>query len=403
MRAPGRRARVPLRKTLALGRRRGQGQGRPERPNPEVRPMRCPRLRSATLAILGVALMNAATPDDTAAARGAATRSVVYGRHGMVCAAQPLAVQAGIDVLKQGGSAADAAIAVNACLGLMEPTANGLGGDLFAIVWDPKAGKLAGLNACGRSPLGLRADQIPPEADGTIPLYSPYSWSVPGTADGWFELHARYGKLPMKDVLAAAIRYAEEGFPLSPVIASDWARGANRFKDKPGFAEVFMPGGRAPAEGEVFKNPALGRTLRQLAEGGRDAYYRGPIAAAIVRYSQANGGFFSAEDFAKHRSEWVDPVSTSYRGYDVWELPPPGQGIAALQRVEFAVDRGHPVPQPRGEIVRIAVAGAGHDASPSGRGLAVDVDAAVFEIEERAGRGRAAHFDERRAIQTQRT
>jgi gamma-glutamyltranspeptidase/glutathione hydrolase len=293
--------------------------------------MRFARFRSATLAVLGVALMNAASPDHAAAARGAATRSVVYGQHGMVCAAQPLAVQAGIDVLKKGGSAADAAIAVNACLGLMEPTANGLGGDLFAIVWDPKTKQLAGLNACGRSPLGLRAEQIPPEPDGTIPLYSPYSWSVPGTADGWFELHAKYGKLPMKEVLAAAIHYAEEGFPLSPVIASDWERGAARFKDRPGFAEVFMPGGRAPREGEVFKNPALGRTLRTLAEQGRDAYYRGPIAEAIVRFSQANGGFFSTEDFARHRSEWVDPVSTSYRGYDVWELPPPGQGIAALQ------------------------------------------------------------------------
>jgi gamma-glutamyltranspeptidase/glutathione hydrolase len=293
--------------------------------------MRLARLALALSALAGAALMNAATPDETAAARGAATRSVVYGPHGMVCAAQPLAVQAGLDVLQKGGSAVDAAIAVNACLGLMEPTANGLGGDLFAIVWDPKTKKLAGLNACGRSPLGLKAEQIPPEPDGTIPLYSPYSWSVPGTADGWFELHGRYGKLPMSEVLAPAIRYAEKGFPLSPVIASDWERGAARFKDKPGFAEVFMPGGRAPREGEIFKNPALGRTLRLLADQGRDAYYRGSIAAAIVRYSQANGGFFSAEDFAKHRSEWVDPVSTSYRGYDVWELPPPGQGIAALQ------------------------------------------------------------------------
>jgi gamma-glutamyltranspeptidase/glutathione hydrolase len=267
-----------------------------------------------------------ASPD-----RGIATRSVVYARHGMVCAAQPLAVQAGLDILKKGGTAVDAAIAVNACLGLMEPTSNGLGGDLFAIVWDPKTKKLAGLNACGRSPLGLAADQIPPEKDGTIPLYSPYSWSVPGDADGWFELHARYGKLPMSEILAPAIRFAEEGFPLSPVIASDWAHSVPRFKDKPGFAQVFMPGGRAPAEGEIFKNPALAKTLALLAAKGRDAYYRGPIAEAIVRFSKANGGFFSMEDFARHHSEWVDPVSTSYRGYDVWELPPPGQGIAALE------------------------------------------------------------------------
>jgi gamma-glutamyltranspeptidase/glutathione hydrolase len=275
--------------------------------------------------------MNGITSQDTSAARGQATRSVVYGTRGMVCAAQPLAAQAGIDMLKQGGSAVDAAIATNACLGLMEPTANGLGGDLFAIVWDPKAKKLVGLNACGRSPLGLTAAQIPPEKDGTIPLYSPYSWSVPGCADGWFELHAKYGKLPLATVLAPAIHYAENGFPLSPVIANDWGRSVPRFKDKPGFAEVFMPGGRAPAEGEIFRNPALAKTLRLIAEGGRKAYYEGPIADAIVAYSQANGGFFSKEDFAKHKSEWVAPVSTNYRGWDVWELPPPGQGIAALQ------------------------------------------------------------------------
>src|SRR5262245_195395 len=285
----------------------------------------------AAAALLGVLVMSVASSQDTSAARGQATRSVVYGRHGMVCAAQPLAAQAGIDMLKKGGSAVDAAIATNACLGLMEPTANGLGGDLFAIVWDPKAKKLAGLNACGRSPLGLTADKIPPDSAGTIPLYSPYAWSVPGCADGWFELHKKYGKLPLSEVLAPAIKYAEEGFPLSPVIAGDWERSLTRFKDKPGFAEVFMPGGRAPHEGELFKNPALAKTLRLLASGGHDAYYKGPIAEAIVAFSKANGGYFSMEDFAKHTSEWVDPVSTNYHGYDVWELPPPGQGICALQ------------------------------------------------------------------------
>ncbi|MCC6350004.1 MAG: gamma-glutamyltransferase [Candidatus Eisenbacteria bacterium] len=275
--------------------------------------------------------MMSAGVQTTFAARGAATRSPVYARHGMVCAAQPLAVQAGLRVLEEGGSAVDAAIAVNACLGLMEPTSNGIGGDLFAIVWDPKDQRLHGLNACGRSPLALTAAKVKPEADGTIPLYSPYSWSVPGTVDGWAELHAKYGKLPLARDLAPAIRYAEEGFPLSPVIASDWARGAARMKDMPGFAEVFMPGGHAPREGEIFKNPALAKSLRLIAEKGRDAYYRGPIADELVRYSQAQGGFFSKEDFARHTSEWVDPVSVSYRGYDVWELPPPGQGIAALQ------------------------------------------------------------------------
>ena len=268
---------------------------------------------------------------DPATGRGQATRSVVYGAHGMVCAAQPLAVQAGLEMLKQGGSAVDAAIAANACLGLMEPTANGLGGDLFAIVWDPRASKLAGLNASGRAPLALTADQVKPEKDGTIPLYTPFSWTVPGACDGWFELHAKYGKLPMSKVLAPAIRYAEEGFPLSPVIAGDWERSTRVFKDKPGFARVFMPGGHAPREGERFKNPALAKTLRLLADKGRDAYYKGPIAEAIVKFSKANGGFFALEDFAKHTSTWDAPLSTSYRGYDVWELPPPGQGLAALE------------------------------------------------------------------------
>ncbi len=271
------------------------------------------------------------TVSEAAAGRGQATRSVVYGAHGMVCAAQPLAVQAGLEILKQGGSAADAAIAVNACLGLMEPTANGLGGDLFAILWDPKTKQVVGLNASGRAPLALTADKVPAEKDGTIPLYSPYAWTVPGCADGWFELHARYGKLPMRQILAPAIRYASEGFPLSPVIAGDWERSTRVFKDKPGFAPVFMPGGQAPREGEIFKNPALAKTLTLLAEKGRDAYYKGPIAAELVRYSQANGGFFAAEDFARHHSTWDAPISTEYRGWTVWELPPNSQGLAALE------------------------------------------------------------------------
>jgi len=274
-------------------------------------------------------------PHEARAARGQATRSVVWAPHGMVCAAQPLAVQAGVEVLKRGGSAVDAAIAVNACLGLMEPTANGLGGDLFAMVWDPKAKKLAGLNASGRAPLGLTIDKVPAEKDGTIPLYSPYSWTVPGCADGWFELHKRYGRLPMKELLAPAIRYAEEGFPLSPVIASDWERSVKVFADKPGFKEVFMPNGRAPREGELFKNPALAKTLRLLAERGRDAYYRGPIAEALVGYSKARGGFFSLEDFAQHHSTWDEPISTEYRGYRVWELPPNSQGLAALEMLNI--------------------------------------------------------------------
>jgi gamma-glutamyltranspeptidase/glutathione hydrolase len=288
-------------------------------------------LLSVLAALVSSSLVPSAGAAPLATGRGQASRSPVWAQRGMVCASQPLAVQAGIDVLKQGGSAVDAAIAVNACLGLMEPTANGLGGDLFAIAWDPALKKVVGLNASGRAPLALTIGKVPPEADGTIPLYSPYSWSVPGCADGWFELHAKYGKLPMAQVLAPAIHYAEHGFPLSPVIASDWARSIARFQDKPGFKEVFMPGGRAPREGELFRNPALAQTLRLLAEKGRDGYYRGAIAEALVRYSKANGGFFAMEDFGRHRSTWDAPMSTDYRGHTVWELPPNSQGLAALQ------------------------------------------------------------------------
>ena len=292
---------------------------------------RASRLAGAPLAALAALSLVSLETEIASAARGQATRSVVYARHGMVCAAQPLAVQAGVEILKAGGSAADAAIATNACLGLMEPTANGLGGDLFAILWDPKTKQVVGLNASGRAPLALTIDKVKPEKDGTIPLYSPYSWTVPGCAGGWFELHAKYGKLPMKQILAPAIRYAEEGFPLSPVIADDWGRSVSRFQDKPGFREVFMPGGRAPKEGEIFKNPALAKTLRLLAEQGRDGYYKGPIADALVRYSQANGGSFAKEDFARHTSTWDAPIATEYHGVKVWELPPNSQGLAALQ------------------------------------------------------------------------
>jgi gamma-glutamyltranspeptidase/glutathione hydrolase len=292
---------------------------------------RRPRIPLALTALLLASIPMSASSSVPATGRGTATRSVVYAQHGMVCAAQPLAVQAGLEILKAGGSAADAAIAMDACLGLMEPTSCGLGGDLFAILWDPKAGKVVGLNASGRAPLAITIDKVPPEKDGTIPLYSPYSWTVPGCCDGWFELHAKCGRLPMSRILAPAIQYAEQGFPLSPVIAGDWNYSIKVFKDKPGFADVFMPGGHAPQEGEVFRNPALAKTLRLIAEKGRDAYYNGPIAAELVKYSKANGGFFAAEDFAKHHSTWDQPLSTDYRGYTLWELPPNSQGLAALQ------------------------------------------------------------------------
>jgi gamma-glutamyltranspeptidase/glutathione hydrolase len=260
-----------------------------------------------------------------------ATRSVVYAENGMVAAAHPLAVQIGVDVLKQGGNAVDAAIAVNAALGFLEPTANGIGGDLFAIVWDAKSETVYGLNASGRSPLELTADLVPAESDGTIPLYSPFAWSVPGTVDGWFTLHERFGRLSMAEVLMPAIRIASAGAPVPQVIAAAWQRSIKRFGDKPGFAATFLPDGKAPREGEVFRNPDLAKSYRLLAEQGRDAFYRGTIAEAIVAFSEEHGGLFTMEDFARHASEWVEPLSTTYRGARLFELPPNGQGLAALQ------------------------------------------------------------------------
>lgn len=292
-------------------------------------------LALAIAAAGAVAVMGGDRPEG----RALATRSVVAARHGMVAAAHPLAVQIGIDVLKRGGSAVDAAIAVNAALSLMEPVSCGPGGDLFALVWDPRSGALHGLNASGRAPAALTADKVTPEADGTIPAHSPFAWTVPGAVDGWFELHRRFGKLPIGDLLGPAVAYAREGVPVPQVIAGAWARGGRLFADMPGFADVFMPGGRAPRENEPFANPALARTFEALIRGGRDAYYKGEIAREIVAYSRRVGGFFSPADFETHSSQWVDPISTTYRGWQVWEIPPNGQGIAALQMLNILEGR----------------------------------------------------------------
>jgi gamma-glutamyltranspeptidase/glutathione hydrolase len=262
-------------------------------------------------------------------------RSVTMARHGMVAASQPLAAQIGLDVLKAGGNAIDAAIATNAALGLMEPTSCGLGGDLFAIVWDAKSKKLYGLNASGRSPYKAMREYFAERGLKSIPEYGPLSWSVPGCVDGWQALNKRFGRKPLAELLAPAIRYAEEGFPLTEVIAGYWRNGAARLRRDPGSRAIFLPGGEPPRVGQVFKNPALARSLRQIAEGGRDAYYRGPIAEEIVRLSDKVGGLFTLKDFADNTPAWVEPVSSNYRGYDVWELPPNCQGIAALQMLNL--------------------------------------------------------------------
>jgi gamma-glutamyltranspeptidase/glutathione hydrolase len=267
------------------------------------------------------------------------TRSEVIATHGMAATSHPLVSQVALDVLKRGGTAADAAIAANATMGLMEPTGNGVGGDLFAIVWDAKTKKLYGLNGSGRSPKSLSFENLQAELkkvnSTTIPRRGPLPVSVPGAVDGWFELHKKFGKIPMKELLQPAISYARDGFPVTEVIAQGWASNARVLEQYPNFRETFMPNGRAPAKGEVFRNPLLADTLSRIAEGGRDAFYKGDIAQRVEKYMRANGGYLTAADFAAHHSEWVEPVSTNYRGYDVWELPPNTQGVAALQMLNI--------------------------------------------------------------------
>jgi gamma-glutamyltranspeptidase/glutathione hydrolase len=264
-----------------------------------------------------------------------ATRSEVIAPHGMAATSHPLATQVALDILRRGGSAVDAAIAANAALGLMEPTSNGIGGDLFAIVWDADSGKLHGLNASGRSPRGLSLDWFIANGHASIPPFGPLPVSVPGAVDGWFELHGKFGRLPMAELLQPAIDYARNGHPVHQYIQYLWEINIQRLSGYPGFAEQMTIDGRAPAVGELWKNPNLAKTLERIAQEGRDVFYRGDMARVIGDYIQANGGFLSYEDMAAHRSDWVEPVSVNYRGYDIWELPPNGQGIAALQMLNI--------------------------------------------------------------------
>ncbi len=289
-------------------------------------------IMSLTISTLSMAAMAGAEPGyDRVTGRAHASRSEVIAPHGMAATSQPLATQIALDILKAGGSAVDAAIAANAALGLMEPTGNGIGGDLFAIVWDAEKKELVGLNASGRAPQAMTIEYFQDNKIDTIPPYGPLPVSVPGTVDGWFELHERYGRLPMTDLLAPAIGYARDGFPVSEVIAYYLGRSEKRIGHYPGFRETYMPNGHIPVKGEMFQNPRLAATYELIAEKGRDEFYKGSIAKRIDAYMAEQGGLLRYEDMAMHKSEWVTPVSTNYRGWDVYELPPNGQGIAALQ------------------------------------------------------------------------
>jgi gamma-glutamyltranspeptidase / glutathione hydrolase len=302
-----------------------------------------PRLALPLLAALVTGSLMLELPFDADASRASAgeydrptktphqSRSATVASHGIVATSQPLAAQVGLDILKAGGNAADAAIATDAMMGLVEPMSCGIGGDLFCIYWDAKTQKLYGLNASGRSPYALNREVFKEKGLKEIPGNGILSWSVPGCVDGWDQLGKRFGTMPLSKLVAPAIQYAEEGFPVTEIIASYWKRGEPLAQLYPDTGATYYPNGHAPVMGELFRNPNLATSLRAIAEGGRDAYYRGPIAEQIVSYSQKHGGYFTKKDFADHTSNWVEPVSTNYRGYDVWELPPNGQGIAVLQ------------------------------------------------------------------------
>jgi gamma-glutamyltranspeptidase/glutathione hydrolase len=280
------------------------------------------------------ALSGNSMSQDRITGRTFATRSEVIARNAMAATSQPLATQVALEVMRRGGNAIDAAVAANATLGLMEPTGNGMGGDLFAIIWIEKEKKLFGLNASGRSPKSLTFELMKQELEKNghkkIPSHGPLPVSVPGCVDGWFEMSGRFGELPMSEVLQPAINYARDGFPVSELIAHYW-RGGQALARFPSFAKTFLPDGRAPGKGEIFRNTMLADTLEKIAAGGREEFYKGDIARTIDAFMKQNGGYLSYEDLASHHSDWIEPVSIDYRGYRVWELPPNGQGIAALQ------------------------------------------------------------------------
>jgi gamma-glutamyltranspeptidase/glutathione hydrolase len=264
------------------------------------------------------------------------SRSVVISTNGMIATSHPLAAQVGLDILKAGGNAADAAIATSAMMGLVEPMSCGIGGDLFVIYWDAKTETLHGLNASGRSPYAMNREVFKEKGLTEIPVHGVLPWSVPGCVDGWDELRDKFGTMDFEKTLQPSIDYAEAGFPVTQIIAGYWKSGEERFGKWPTAertysAKTYLKNGRAPREGEIFKNPYLANSYRAIAKGGCDAFYKGDIAKQIVEFSDDAGGYFSMKDFADHTSEWIDPVSTNYRGYDVWELPPNGQGIAALE------------------------------------------------------------------------
>ncbi len=271
---------------------------------------------------------------DKPAKGGGRTRSAVRAMHGMVATSQPLASAAGLRILQQGGNAVDAAVAAAAVLCVVEPMMVSPGGDLFALVWDAKKQELKALNASGRAPQAASIEALKQRGVTRLPQNGIHAVTVPGAVDGWAKLLERYGTMKLAQVLQPAIEYAEHGYPVTDVIASDWEAGLE-YKQNADFARTFLPDGRAPQPGEIFTNKNLAGTLKKIAEGGRDVFYKGEIAQKIVRFAQAQGGFHTMQDFAAHTSNWLDPISTTYRGYTVYELPPNNQGLAVLEMLNI--------------------------------------------------------------------
>ncbi|HEY1950482.1 MAG TPA: gamma-glutamyltransferase [Bryobacteraceae bacterium] len=264
-------------------------------------------------------------------------RSMVITQQGIVATSQALASQAGTQILARGGSAVDAAIAANAVLAVTEPMMDGLGGDLFCLYWDSQTGKLTGLNASGPAPRALTPEFLHKTGYTAMPSKGIHSVTVPGAVDGWARMHQRYGKLPWKDLFQSAILYAEKGFPVTEIIQGSWNDPVSLEKLQPGeeSSRVFLPGGKPPQVGQLFRNPGMAKAFRLIAEKGRDAYYKGEIAQAILSTSRRQGGTMTAEDLAGFSSEWVTPISTDYRGWKIYELPPNGQGMAALEMLNI--------------------------------------------------------------------
>lgn len=287
------------------------------------------------LILLIITALNTIISQDRPNGKSFATRSEVIAQHGMACTSQPLATQAAIDILKQGGTAVDAAIAANAVLGVTEPHVNGIGGDIFAIIYEAKTGKLHGLNGSGHSPYSLTLEELKKRNIKFLPPLGPLPVSVPGCVDGWFTMHKKFGKLKMDKILAPAINYARNGFPVADEAADAFSIIKRVYGNFPNAVNLYNPNGKVPQRGEIFYNKDLANTLELISKQGRDAFYSGDIAKRIDAFMKKNDGFLSYKDLADHHSDWVEPVSTNYRGYDVWELPPNSQGICVLQMLNI--------------------------------------------------------------------